>query len=145
MPDATPTAALPNTQLLRRPPRQNSCALCHRRKVRCDKDPCTNCEKHGVPCVPMTPSVARPRKKRFPEAELLARLKRYEEVLKSYGANLDSINSGILPSPGSVKSPWGGNSSISSPPPTKEEQDTYHPSTENEVGPGRAHPHSCTN
>lgn len=37
--------------------------------------------------------VTRPRKKRFPEAELLARLKRYEDALKSYGADLESIKS----------------------------------------------------
>jgi hypothetical protein len=41
----------------------------------------------------MTPSLPGPRKRRFPEAELLARLRRYEAVLKSYGADIDRINS----------------------------------------------------
>jgi hypothetical protein len=34
----------------------------------------------------------RKRKKRFPEAELLARLRKYEEHLKAYGADIDAIN-----------------------------------------------------
>jgi hypothetical protein len=37
----------------------------------------------------------RRRKKRFPEAELLARLRRYEEHLRSYGADIDAINNDI--------------------------------------------------
>ena len=41
-------------------------------------------------------SLPRPRKKRFPEAELLARIKRYEAALKSYGADIDSINNSHL-------------------------------------------------
>jgi hypothetical protein len=32
------------------------------------------------------------RKKRFPEAELLAKLRRYEEALRRYGADIDAIN-----------------------------------------------------
>lgn len=35
---------------------------------------------------------ARRRKKRFPEAELLARIKRYEDQLRKYGADIDAIN-----------------------------------------------------
>lgn len=74
-----------------------SCALCHRRKVKCDKkDPCTYCVTHRVPCIPAAPAVPRPRKKRFPEAELLARLKRYETALKSYGADIEAINNGDM-------------------------------------------------
>lgn len=34
----------------------------------------------------------RKRKKRFPEAELLARLRRYERHLRSYGADIEAIN-----------------------------------------------------
>lgn len=72
-----------------------SCALCHRRKVKCDKkDPCTYCVKNRVPCVPAASTVSKPRKRRFPEAELLARLRRYEAALKDYGADIDSINNG---------------------------------------------------
>jgi hypothetical protein len=39
------------------------------------------------------------RKKRFPEAELLARIKRYEAHLRGYGADLDAINREEAPLP----------------------------------------------
>lgn len=32
------------------------------------------------------------RKRRFPEAELLARIRRYEDALKGYGADIDAIS-----------------------------------------------------
>lgn len=74
--------------------RQHSCALCHQRKVKCDKrDPCSYCASRGVPCAPLTRSSPGPRKKRFPEAELLARLRAYEAALKSYGADINLITS----------------------------------------------------
>ena len=41
--------------------------------------------------MPVVPTVSRPRKKRYPEAELLARLKKYEAALKSYGADIEAI------------------------------------------------------
>ena len=74
----------------------HSCAICHQRKVRCDKkDPCSYCVARGLSCVPMVLSIPRSRKKRFPEAELLARLRRYEAALKSHGANIEQINASI--------------------------------------------------
>lgn len=73
--------------------KHHSCALCHRRKVKCDKKiPCSYCKIRGESCVPAPTPVPKPRKKRFPEAELLARLRRYETALKEYGADIDSIN-----------------------------------------------------
>jgi hypothetical protein len=39
------------------------------------------------------------RKKRFPEAELLARIRRYEAHLRHYGADLDAINREEAPPP----------------------------------------------
>ena len=73
---------------------QHSCALCHQRKVKCDKkNPCSYCASRGVPCAPLTRSSPGPRKKRFPEAELLARLRAYEAALKSYGADINLITS----------------------------------------------------
>ena len=70
-----------------------SCALCQRRKVKCDKQiPCSYCKRHRVQCVPATPAPPRPRKKRFAEAELLVRLRRYEVALRSAGVDPDAIN-----------------------------------------------------
>ncbi len=74
--------------------RHHSCALCHQRKVKCNRmNPCSYCAARGLACVPLNRTTAGPRKKRFPEAELLARLRRYEAALKSYGADMDGINS----------------------------------------------------
>lgn len=59
-----------------------ACLLCQQRKVRCDrKFPCANCIKSRVQCVPST-LVPRQRKRRFPERELLERLRQYEDLLQ---------------------------------------------------------------
>lgn len=69
-----------------RPPSAKSrrvlaCILCQQRKVKCDrKFPCANCIKHGTQCVPSTQT--RPRRRRFPERQLLDRLRSYEELLR---------------------------------------------------------------
>lgn len=75
-------------------PRKHPCLLCQQRKVRCDRnEPCSNCIKAGVSKCEAAPQYPpRKRKKRFPEAELLARLRRYERHLRSYGADIEAIN-----------------------------------------------------
>jgi hypothetical protein len=45
--------------------------------------------KARVQCI----SALSQRKKRFSEAELLARLRHYEELLNNYGTNIDRVNS----------------------------------------------------
>ena len=68
-----------------------SCTNCRQRKVRCNRsDPCSRCMKSGVPCtfVPPAPS-RRPRRKPVREG-LHARLRRYEQILQSYGAKIDA-------------------------------------------------------
>lgn len=71
-------------------PRERSCVLCKQRKVKCDrKDPCFNCHKARVECVFRAPAPPRRRKKKDPEVDLVARLKRYEELLVNYGATVD--------------------------------------------------------
>jgi len=73
--------------------RKHPCVLCQQRKVKCDRtDPCANCVKARVECVSPTTLPPRRRKKRFPEAELLARLRKYEQHLRSYGADIEAIN-----------------------------------------------------
>ena len=102
------------TDLIVRPPHlpdgsartQHSCASCRRRKVKCDKKvPCTNCVKHDVTCVSAESSNSRPRKKRFPEAELLARLRKYEAALTKLGVDPDDILRGRDPAPDSTHLP----------------------------------------
>lgn len=73
--------------------RKHPCVLCQKRKVKCDRnDPCTNCTKAHVECISQSTLPPKRRKKRFAEAELLARLRRYEDHLRRYGADIDAIN-----------------------------------------------------
>lgn len=91
-----------------------SCALCQRRKVKCDKQiPCSYCKRHRVQCVPATPAAPRPRKKRFAEAELLARLRRYEVALRSAGVDLDAVNNSDLDAVSNIAAGGADNSRAS--------------------------------
>jgi len=61
-----------------------SCVLCAQRKVKCDrKFPCSNCTRTGLQCVPAA-TVSRQRRRRFPERDLLERLRHYEDLLKTH-------------------------------------------------------------
>jgi len=65
-----------------KPQRVLSCVLCQERKVKCDRSsPCGQCVKANVQCVPAS-LVQRQRKRRFPERELLQRLRHYENLLQ---------------------------------------------------------------
>ncbi|TAQ90796.1 hypothetical protein B7494_g869 [Chlorociboria aeruginascens] len=76
--------------------RKRSCVRCQQRKVKCDRsEPCLNCIKARVECISASTLSPRTRKKRFPEAELLSRLKKYERHLRAYGADIDAINSEV--------------------------------------------------
>ncbi|KAH8647070.1 fungal-specific transcription factor domain-containing protein [Tricladium varicosporioides] len=80
--------------------RKHPCVLCQQRKVKCDRnDPCANCTKARVQCISTSTMPPKRRKKRFPEAELLARLRRYEYHLKNYGADIEAINQETSPLP----------------------------------------------
>ncbi|RPA82243.1 hypothetical protein BJ508DRAFT_225075 [Ascobolus immersus RN42] len=73
-----------------KPPRVHSCVLCQQRKVKCDRQtPCSNCKKARVECLSSVSIRPRRRKRRFPEAELLARLRKYEDMLKELGVKLE--------------------------------------------------------
>ncbi|KAI1406850.1 C6 transcription factor [Hypoxylon sp. FL1857] len=67
-----------------------SCLICRQRKVKCDRrNPCSNCLKAEKHCS-FIPPVRGKRKRTKPRREgLHARLKRYEDLLKSYGANVE--------------------------------------------------------
>ncbi|KAH7066025.1 hypothetical protein FB567DRAFT_532512 [Paraphoma chrysanthemicola] len=60
-----------------KPQRVLACILCQQRKVKCDrKFPCAVCTKAGVQCI--SAAIApRQRRRRFPERELLDRLRDY--------------------------------------------------------------------
>ncbi|KAJ6015692.1 hypothetical protein N7540_010283 [Penicillium herquei] len=68
-----------------------ACVNCQQRKIKCDrKSPCANCLKQRMQCVPATQS--RTRKRRFPERELLGRLRRYEELLRQNKIKFDPLH-----------------------------------------------------
>jgi hypothetical protein len=75
----------------RRPQRVLACLLCQQRKVKCDRRfPCANCVKHDARCVPATQP--RRRKRRFPERELLDRVRRYEDLLRMNGVRFEPMH-----------------------------------------------------
>jgi len=74
--------------------KKHPCILCSQRKIKCDRNqPCANCKRSGSECLSLSTLPARKRKKRFAEAELLARLRKYEHHLRNYGADIEAINS----------------------------------------------------
>ena len=67
-----------------------SCLECQRRKSKCDKQvPCNTCTQRGIVCHPAVVDPNKPRKKRFPERELLDRIRKYEGLLSSAGIDKD--------------------------------------------------------
>lgn len=59
-----------------------ACILCQQRKIKCDRRfPCAHCVKSRAQCVPATLTQRR-RRRRFPERELLDRLRKYEDLLR---------------------------------------------------------------
>lgn len=68
-----------------------ACVLCQQRKVKCDRRfPCANCVRHQVQCVPATQT--RPRRRRFPERELLDRLRKYEDLLRQNKVKFEPLH-----------------------------------------------------
>ncbi|CZS94877.1 related to binuclear zinc cluster transcription factor that regulates the ratio between aurofusarin and rubrofusarin biosynthesis [Rhynchosporium agropyri] len=75
-----------------KPQRVLACLLCQQRKVKCDrKHPCANCIKSRAQCLPAT-QVPRQRKRRFPERELLDRLRRYEDIMRRNNIEFDPLH-----------------------------------------------------
>ena len=75
-----------------KPQRVLACMLCQHRKVKCDrKYPCANCIKSRVQCIPAT-QISRRRKRRFPERELLERLRTYEELLRQNNIKFEPLH-----------------------------------------------------
>jgi hypothetical protein len=75
-----------------KPQRVLACVLCQQRKVKCDrKYPCANCTKSRTQCVPAT-QVARRRRRRVPERELLERLRMYEDLLRQHNIKFEPLH-----------------------------------------------------
>ncbi|KAF5970348.1 transcription factor [Fusarium coicis] len=67
--------------------RKYACSMCARRKVKCDRQhPCSNCQKGRAECAYEAPPPPKPRK-RAADEDLLARLAKYEELMKKSGVD----------------------------------------------------------
>jgi hypothetical protein len=78
-----------------KPQRVLACVLCQQRKVKCDrKFPCANCVRACAQCVPAT-LARRQRRRRFPERELLERLRRYEGLLRQNNIKFEPLHTPV--------------------------------------------------
>ena len=67
-----------------------ACVLCQQRKVKCDRQfPCNNCVRAGTQCIAAD---TRQRRRRFPERELLERLRRYEGLLRRNNIQFEPLH-----------------------------------------------------
>ena len=68
-----------------------ACALCKKRRVKCSRTfPCTNCVRAGAQCVQPD---SRKRRPRFPERQLLDRLRQYEDLLRQNNVEFTPLHS----------------------------------------------------
>ncbi|TFA97828.1 Transcription factor vrtR1 [Trichoderma ghanense] len=67
-----------------------SCLSCRQRKVKCDRRaPCINCVKAERQCSFVAPVRGKRKRTKPPKETLHARVRRYEEMLKAYGAKIE--------------------------------------------------------
>ena len=73
-----------------------SCLTCRQRKIKCDRcDPCSNCTRTARECSFVPPQRGKRRRRRAPKEGLHTKMKRYEEMLKSYGADIEPSSNDI--------------------------------------------------
>jgi hypothetical protein len=88
-------SAMPQTPMAEQPGpdadlKSYSCLICRQRKVKCDRhNPCSNCIKAARQCSFIPPARGRRKRTKPPKEGLHAKLRRYEELLKSYGAKIE--------------------------------------------------------
>lgn len=91
-PDPSPDQHLGRSTPASKPQRVLACILCQQRKVKCDrKHPCANCVKARAQCIPAT-QVTRQRKRRFPERDLLDRLRKYEDIMRQNNIKFEPLH-----------------------------------------------------
>jgi len=89
-----PTPEL-STSTPAKPRRVLACVQCQQRKVKCDrKFPCANCTRSHVQCVPAGLLGPSQRRRRFPERELLDRLRHYESLLRQNNISFKPLHKG---------------------------------------------------
>lgn len=69
-----------------------ACVSCQQRKIKCDRHfPCAHCLRAGISCVPAA-LVSRQRRRRFPERDLLQRLRHYEDLLRQNNVGFQPLH-----------------------------------------------------
>lgn len=80
-----------STHTTTKPQRTLACTSCQNRKVKCDrKFPCSSCIKSNVQCIPV--AAPRQRRRRFPEAELLQRVRYLEDLLRQHDIEFEPLH-----------------------------------------------------
>ncbi|KAK3301745.1 uncharacterized protein B0T15DRAFT_404895 [Chaetomium strumarium] len=75
-----------------KPPRVYACVLCQKRKIKCDRVfPCSNCTRSKAICV-ASRLLPRQRRRRFPERELLERIRHYEDLLRQHHVRFEPLH-----------------------------------------------------
>ena len=93
LPSKLPAMSTPE-QRVAKPQRVLACVLCQQRKIKCERRfPCSNCVKSGSQCVPAA-LIPRQRRRRFPERELLERLRQYEDLLRQHNIRFEPLHKG---------------------------------------------------
>ena len=94
-PERSPDRPFPSSQHPG-PQRVLACVRCQQRKVRCNRQfPCSNCIRAQAQCVPAT-LARRRRPRRFPQRELLERLRRYEDLLRQNNVAFEPLHKNSL-------------------------------------------------
>lgn len=69
-----------------------ACVSCQQRKIKCDRHfPCAHCLRGGISCMPAS-LVPRQRRRRFPERDLLQRLRHYEDLLRQNNVDIQPLH-----------------------------------------------------
>jgi hypothetical protein len=76
-----------------KPQRVLACVRCQQRKVKCNRRfPCQHCTTSRVQCVPATLTPRSQRLRRFPDRELLDRLRKYEDLLRQNNIKFEPLH-----------------------------------------------------
>ncbi|KAE9364811.1 hypothetical protein N431DRAFT_389140 [Stipitochalara longipes BDJ] len=106
----SPPAPSPSSEVSK-PQRVLACVRCQTRKVKCDRRfPCANCIVSHAQCVPATVTPRVRRKRRFPERELLERVRKYEDLLRQNNVKFDPLHKDVAGEKGSPNTHVGDNS-----------------------------------
>lgn len=74
--------------------KDHSCLICRQRKVKCNRrSPCSNCVKGAQQCAFVAPTRGKRKRTKPPREGLHAKVRRYEELLKSYGVKIEPCDS----------------------------------------------------